>query len=94
MFLICISLLDGDVEYPFICLRALCMSSLEKCLFRSFAFFFFFYWVVCLPGVELCESFIYFGDQTLVQGIIVKYVFPYGWFHFHFADVFSGTEAF
>ena len=26
----------------------------------------FFNWVVCLPGVELCEVFIYFGDQTLV----------------------------
>ena len=39
MFLICISLLDGDVEYPFICLRALCMSSLDKCLFKSFARF-------------------------------------------------------
>ena len=24
-----------------------------------------FSWVVCLPGVELCEFFIYFGDQTL-----------------------------
>ena len=25
-----------------------------------------FNWVVCLPGVESCEFFIYFGDQTLV----------------------------
>ena len=25
----------------------------------------FFNWVVCLPGVELCEFFIYFGDQNL-----------------------------
>ena len=25
----------------------------------------FFNWVVCLPGVELCEFFIYFGDQAL-----------------------------
>ena len=41
-------------------------------------------WVVCLPGVELCEFFIYFGDQILVQGIIGKYVFPYSWFSFHF----------
>ena len=30
----------------------------------------FFIWVVCLPGVESCEFFIYFGDQILVQGII------------------------
>ena len=26
----------------------------------------FFNWVVCLPGVESCEFFIYFGDQALV----------------------------
>ena len=36
----------------------------------------FFNWIACLPGVESCEFFIYFGDQTLVQGIIGKYFFP------------------
>ena len=34
-------------------------------------------------------------DQTLVKGIIGKYMFPYSWFPFHFADVFfSCSEAF
>ena len=34
----------------------------------------FFNRVVCLPGVESCEFFIYFGNQTLVQGIIGRYI--------------------
>ena len=90
--LICITLMATDAEPPLICLWVFCMSSMEKCVFRSFAHF--------LIGLSVFlewshMSLLYILEIRPLSEMSLAIYFPYYCFPFHFVDVlFNCAETF
>ena len=85
MVLMYISIVHNDVEYLFMCLFAVCISSLMNCMFKSSAHL--KNTVVCFLIAEFWELLIYCGYQFFIRYVIYKHFLLLSGLSFHFLTV-------
>ena len=76
------SLIMSDFEHLFMCLLAICTSSLKKCLFKSFPHFLIRLFVFLSLS---CTSCLLFWKLVLVSYLICYYFLPFYLIYYYFS---------